>query len=60
MKNSPNESHNVLNIRGIIDDGKCFCTVRELRWPERQRYHCGNCNGYFDDLAGTIDFPEAS
>ena len=30
MKNSPNESHNVLNIRGIIDDGKCFRTVREL------------------------------
>ena len=28
--------------------------------PKRQRYHCGNCNGYFDDLTGTIDFPGAS
>ena len=77
MKNSQNESHNILNIKGIIDDARCFCAVRELRWPEdircthcqsdkvvdhghdethpeRQRYHCGNCNGYFDDLAGTI------
>ena len=23
----------VLNIQNLIDDGKCFETVRELRWP---------------------------
>nr|VFK05272.1 MAG: hypothetical protein BECKH772A_GA0070896_105242 [Candidatus Kentron sp. H] len=55
MKNLSGRSHNILNIKGIIDDARCFCAVRELRWwPERQRYHCGNCNGYFDDLTGTI------
>nr|VFK04337.1 MAG: Transposase zinc-ribbon domain-containing protein [Candidatus Kentron sp. H] len=77
MKNLSGRSHNILNIRAIIDDSKCFSTVRELRWPEgircthcqsdkvvrhghdetqleRQRYHCGNCNRYFDDLTGTI------
>nr|VFK03938.1 MAG: Transposase [Candidatus Kentron sp. H] len=78
MKNLSGRSHNILNIRAIMDDARCFCAVRELRWwpegircthcqsdkvvrhghdethPERQRYHCGNCNGYFDDLTGTI------
>ena len=77
MKKSKNNIHNILNIREIIDDAKCFQTVRELRWPngvccphcdsasvvkhgrdetqaERQRYHCRDCNRYFDDLSGTI------
>nr|VFK04019.1 MAG: hypothetical protein BECKH772A_GA0070896_103732 [Candidatus Kentron sp. H] len=77
MKMAGKASHNILNIRGIIDDAKCFYTVRELRWSdrvgcahrssdtvvehgrdetrsERQRYHCRNCNRYFDDLTGTI------
>ena len=77
MKMAGKGSHNILNIRGIIDDAKCFHTVRELHWSdrvgcahcgsdtvvkhgrdetrsERQRYHCRNCNRYFDDLTGTI------
>nr|VFK06547.1 MAG: Transposase [Candidatus Kentron sp. H] len=77
MKMAGKGSHNILNIRGIINDAKCFHTVRELRWSdrvgcahcgsdtvvkhgrdetrsERQRYHCRNCNRYFDDLTGTI------
>ena len=36
-------SHNILNIRGIIDDAKCFHTVRELRWSDGVRCaHCGS------------------
>ena len=34
MKQGRNNVHNVLNIRAIIDDAKCFETVRELRWPQ--------------------------
>ena len=77
MKQRKNKVSNTLNIRAIIDDAKCFETVRGLRWPhgvrcvhcdaetvvkhgrdetqpERQRYRCGICNRYFDDLTGTI------
>ena len=43
MKNPQNESHNILNIRAIIDDEKCFRTVRELRWTKGVRCaHCGS------------------
>jgi hypothetical protein len=28
------EIRNVLNILAIVDDAKCFATVREMRWPE--------------------------
>jgi len=36
------EIHNVLNLRAIVDDAKCFETVREIRWPEGVRcVHCG-------------------
>ncbi len=33
MKKGQSKIHNILNIRAIIDDAKCFQTVRELRWP---------------------------
>ena len=67
----------LVKIDNLIDDGKCFETVRSIRWPDgvccpkccsskiarygrdhtqpaRQRYHCKDCNSYFDDLTGTI------
>ncbi len=34
MKKSQSKTHNILSIRAIIDDAKCFQTVRELRWPD--------------------------
>ena len=34
MEKPQGKTHNILNIRGIIDDDKCFQTVRELRWPD--------------------------
>jgi transposase-like protein len=37
MKASRNKSHNLLNISAIIDDTKCFATVRGLRWPHGVR-----------------------
>ena len=42
MKQWRNNVHNVLNIRAIIDDAKCFETVRELRWPQGVR--CVDCD----------------
>ena len=43
MKMPGKGSHNILNIRGIIDDAKCFHTVRELRWSDGVRCaHCGS------------------
>ena len=42
MKQQGKEVHKVLNIRAIVDDAKCFETVREMRWPEGVRcVHCG-------------------
>lgn len=33
----------MLNIQNLIDDAKCYQTVRELRWPEGVRcVHCGS------------------
>jgi transposase-like protein len=33
----------MLNIQNLIDDAKCFETVRELRWPDGVRcVHCGS------------------
>jgi transposase-like protein len=37
MKASQNKSRKVLNISAIIDDTKCFETVRGLRWPDGVR-----------------------
>ena len=34
MKKPQSKIHNVLNIIEIIDDAKCFQSVRELRWPD--------------------------
>jgi len=42
MKTSRGKIHNILNIRAIIDDAKCFQTVRELRWPDGVR--CPHCD----------------
>ena len=42
MKKGQSKIHNILNIRAIIDDAKCFQTVRELRWPEGVR--CAHCD----------------
>ena len=33
----------MLNIQDLIDDAKCFATVRELRWPDGVKCpHCGS------------------
>ena len=32
---------NLVNIQGLIDDARCFETVRHLRWPEGVR--CPQC-----------------
>lgn len=35
--------HAMLNIQNLIDDAKCFETVRALRWPDGVRcVHCGS------------------
>ena len=35
----------MLNIQNLIDDAKCYETVRELRWPEGVRCaHCGSAH----------------
>jgi transposase-like protein len=41
MQASQIKSGNLLNIRAIIDDIKCFETVRGLRWPDGVR--CAHC-----------------
>jgi transposase-like protein len=36
----------MLNIQKLIDDAKCYETVRELRWPEGVRCaHCDSAQG---------------
>lgn len=35
------KSSSMINIQDLIDDGKCYETVRELRWPEGVR--CPHC-----------------
>ena len=36
------ERRNILNIQAIVDDAKCFETVREMRWPGGVGCpHCG-------------------
>jgi hypothetical protein len=35
------QNGNLLNIRAIVDDIKCFETVRGLRWPDGVR--CAHC-----------------
>lgn len=33
----------IINIQQLIDDAKCYATVRELRWPEGVKCpHCGS------------------
>jgi hypothetical protein len=41
MQASQIKSGNVLNISAIIDDIKCFESVRGLRWPHGVR--CAHC-----------------
>ena len=31
----------MINLQNLIDDAKCYETVRELRWPES--VHCAHC-----------------
>ncbi|HSX78207.1 MAG TPA: transposase, partial [Candidatus Saccharimonadia bacterium] len=39
---TPDRSPTVLvNIKNLIDDGHCYQTVRELRWPEG--IECPSC-----------------
>ena len=39
----PGAMENLVNIQGLIDDARCFETVRHLRWPEGVRCpHCGS------------------
>jgi transposase-like protein len=33
----------MLSIQNLVDDKKCFATVRELRWPDRVT--CPHCSG---------------
>jgi transposase-like protein len=43
ITNSGRLSIKMLNIQDLIDDAKCFATVRELRWPEGVKCpHCGS------------------
>ena len=67
----------MINLQDLLDDAKCYDTLRQLRWPEgvrcphcaasritkqghdttqpaRQKYRCGICLRYFDDLTGTV------
>src|SRR5467141_2411183 len=47
-----------INIKNLIDDVRCYQTVRELRWPDG--IACPACQSKhvikrgFDDLTGTI------
>lgn len=78
MISDPITTEYIVKITNLIDNAKCWQTVRELRWPggmvkctlcdstnvikhghhntetDRQRYHCKDCNHYFDDLSGTV------
>ena len=35
-------SETMINLQSLIDDAKCYETVRQLRWPEDVR--CPRCN----------------
>jgi hypothetical protein len=36
-------SETMINLQNLIDDTKCYETVRELRWPEGARC-CPHCD----------------
>ena len=48
----------MVNIQNLIDDAKCFATVRDLRWADG--LFCPHCTSDriikrgFDDLTGTV------
>jgi transposase-like protein len=42
MLPSPKVENGILNIRHLIDDAKCYTTVRALRWPNN--ICCPTCN----------------
>ncbi len=43
MKKRPDTTGQLLNIKAIIDDAKCYETVRKLRWPDGTTCpHCGS------------------
>ncbi len=41
---SKNSAHKLLVIRNIIDEAKCYQTVRDLRWPEE--IQCPHCDSF--------------
>ncbi len=40
----------MLSIQDLIDDAKCYKTVRDLRWPERVR--CPHCDSVLINKRG--------
>ncbi len=42
MTKQPKDIFNILNIKAIIDDAKCFQVVRGMRWPDGVR--CPHCD----------------
>ena len=40
----------MLSIQNLIDDAKCYETVRQMRWPER--ISCPHCNSFLVNKRG--------
>ena len=55
MKQWQHKVQDILNIWAIIDDAKCFDTVRELRWPQGVR-----CVGWANNWGQTRINPNPS
>ena len=46
MESNPIATEPIVNIQNLIDDAKCYETVRKLRWPDKIVLcpHCGSDN----------------
>ena len=49
----------MVNIQDLIDDAKCYQTIRDMRWPDgvtcpHCSSECKGCHQRFDDLTDTI------
>lgn len=42
MKNNPIYLENIVNIKNLIDDAKCYEVIRKLRWP-KGKVRCPFC-----------------